>query len=54
MKTSKKSDVVDRYKEVDDSIDDLEDALKDANRESDRLFGADRIKFLQKEKTILN
>jgi hypothetical protein len=32
VKKTNKSDVVDRYKEIDDALDDLSDALSDANK----------------------
>ena len=50
---TKKSDVVDRYKEVDDAIDDLTDSIDDANKAADRLFGANKIKSLEKERDLL-
>ena len=53
-KLTKKSDVVDRYKEYDDSLDDLNDALDDANKKTDRLFGVNRIKSMQEESNLLN
>jgi hypothetical protein len=40
----KKTDVVDRYKEVDDAIDDITDAMEDASKAADRLWGESRIK----------
>ena len=52
----KKSDVVDRYKEISDAIDDNADAMNKASRAADRLYGSDRLakmrevnKLLQKE-----
>jgi tetrahydromethanopterin S-methyltransferase subunit G len=40
--------VVERYKEINDSLDDIEKNLKRINRESDKLFGAARLKQMDK------
>ena len=47
-KTTHKSDVVERYKEVNDSLENVADAIEDANREADKLWGPNRIKQMQK------
>jgi len=47
MDRTKRSDVVDRYKEINDSIDDLTDALEDANKQADRLYGANRLQKMK-------
>lgn len=44
----KESDVLDRYKEIDDALDDLQDTMEDVNKATDRLYGASRIKQMQK------
>ena len=44
----KKSDVVDRYKEVEDKLDDVRDAMDDASKSADRLWGASRVRQLQR------
>jgi hypothetical protein len=44
----KKSDVVERYKELDDALDDVADAMEDVNKQADRLYGANRINALKK------
>ena len=44
---TKKSDVVERYKEVNDQIDDMEDKLRKANREAEGLWGAARLKKMR-------
>lgn len=44
----KKVEVVDRYKEVEDKLDDVRDAMEDASKSADRLWGASRVKQLQK------
>lgn len=49
----KKSDTVERYKEVNDALDNVADALDDANKETDRLFGADRLKNIDKENKLI-
>ena len=51
---TKKSDVVDRYKEIDDQLDDINDELSRANKLTDRLFGAKRLQQMGKEISILN
>lgn len=55
-KHKKKTDVVDRYKEITDSLDNNTKAMEDASRAADRLYGQDRLskmreanKLLQKE-----
>lgn len=49
----KKSDVVERYKELNDTIDDLTDAINDASKASDRLYGRSRIQAIQQENDLL-
>lgn len=58
---TKKSDVVDRYKEIDDSIHDLTRSLDKGNKAADRMWGKSRIsamkannKMLQDEIGLLN
>lgn len=58
---TKKSDIVDRYKEIDDSIHDLTRALDKGNKAADRMWGKSRIsamkannKMLQDEIGLLN
>lgn len=51
---TKKSDVVDRYKEIDDQLDDINDELNRTNKLTDRLFGAKRLQQMDKEISILN
>lgn len=58
---TKKSDVVERYKEIEDKLDDVRNAMEDASRAADRLYGANRIKKmkdvskqLEKEVKLLN
>ncbi len=48
-----KSDVVKRYKEIDDSLDDLADSYERANREADKLFGVDKLEAIEKENELL-
>lgn len=47
--STKKSDVLDRYKEQDDILDDISDTLDDIAKASDRAFGANRLKLLDQE-----
>jgi hypothetical protein len=42
-----KSDVVKRYKEVDDNLSDVQDAMEDASRVADTLWGPSRIKKMR-------
>jgi hypothetical protein len=53
VKYTKKSDVVDRYKEQDDALDDIQETLEDINKESDRSYGAKRLKQMDKEQDAL-
>jgi hypothetical protein len=39
MKTTKKSDMVERYKEIADALDDVSDAMEEANAQTDRMYG---------------
>ena len=48
-----KSTVVERYKEIDDSLDDLADSYERANREADKLFGVDKLEAIEKENKLL-
>ena len=49
----KKSDVVDRYKEVTDSLDNNADAMEKASRAAERLYGRDRLANMQKANDLL-
>ena len=53
VKKTKKSDVVDRYKEVTDSLDENTRALDKANKKADQLYGPGRIKWLQKANELI-
>ena len=44
----KKSDMVDRYKEIDDKIDDTQKKMDDASKAADRLWGPARLAQMQK------
>ena len=44
----KKTDVVDRYKEIDDKLDDIADKMDDASKAADRLWGPARLKQMKK------
>ena len=50
---TKKTDVVERYKEVEDSIDDLNDTLEDINKQADRLYGASRLAQMKKANDLV-
>jgi hypothetical protein len=49
----KKSDVVERYKEINDQIEKLTDAIDDASKVADRLYGASRLKQMQKQNDLI-
>ena len=53
IETTKKEDVIDRYKELEDSLDDLTDALNDANKMEDRLWGQSRIDNIKQQNELL-
>jgi hypothetical protein len=44
----KKTDIVERYKELDDKLDDVSEKIDDASKASDRLWGANRVKAIQR------
>lgn len=48
-----KSDIVQRYKEIDDAIDDVTKSMDDASKAADRLYGNDRIKQMQKMNNLI-
>lgn len=50
---TKHSDIVDRYKEVEDSIDDIQNAMNDAAKAADRLYGSSRLKQMEKQNDLL-
>ena len=51
--TTKKSDTVERYREVEDAIDNVTDALTRAERATDRLWGKDKLAAMREENKIL-
>ncbi len=51
--TTKKSDTVERYREVSDAIDNVTDALTRAERATDRLWGKDKLNAMREENKIL-
>jgi chromosome segregation ATPase len=51
--TKKKSDVVDRYKEIDDKIDDIANSMNKASRAADRLWGSARLSQMTKVNAAL-
>jgi len=50
---TKKTDIVDRYKQIEDQIDDVSDALDDASKAADRLYGLDKIKKMREVNSLL-
>jgi len=53
IEKTKKSDIVERYKEINDQIDDAQEKMNDASRAADRLYGANRIKEMRKVSNAL-
>ena len=53
VKKTKRSDVVDRYKEITDQLDDVQDAASDTAKEMDRLYGANRLKAIDKQNSLI-
>jgi hypothetical protein len=49
----KKSDVVERYKEINDLIDDLADKMNDASKAANRLYGKGRLDLMKKNNELL-
>jgi hypothetical protein len=49
----KKKDVVERYKEVTDSLDNNTKAMEDASRAADRLYGKDRLAKMREANKLL-
>jgi hypothetical protein len=49
----KKSDVVKRYKEIDDSLEKVTDAMEDASKAADRLYGNSRLKQMEKQNSLI-
>ena len=49
----KKTDVVERYKEVNDQLDDVQNAFENASKAADRLYGQARINQMQEMNKIL-
>jgi hypothetical protein len=48
-----KSDIVERYKEVDDSLEKLADSAEDAAKAMDRLYGTSRLKQMEKQNDLI-
>ena len=49
----KKSDIVERYKEINDTIDDLTEKYDNASEAADRMYGNERIKQMEKVNKLL-
>ena len=50
---TKKHEVVERYKEVNDALDDLSDEYEKASRSADRLWGEHRLDALRKQNVLI-
>ena len=50
---TKKNEVVERYKEVNDALDDLSDEYEKASRSADRLWGEHRLDALRKQNALI-
>lgn len=53
IETTKKEDIIDRYKELNDILDDIADAYEDASKEADRLYGKARIDKIKQQNAYL-
>lgn len=53
MEYTKIEEVVDRYYEINNSIERMEDALNDAADAADRLYGKDRISAMERERDLM-
>ena len=53
MDTTKKTDMVTRYKEIDDALDDLSDAYDRASMAADRLWGENRLDALREQNNLI-
>lgn len=51
--TTKKTDIVERYKEINDQLDNVKDTAQDVNKETDRLYGADKIASMKKQNALI-
>lgn len=49
----KKSDIVERYKEINDQLEKRADALNDANKAMDRMYGTSRLQQMQKQNAVI-
>jgi hypothetical protein len=50
---TKKSDVVNRYEEIEDKLDDIKDAADRASSAMNRLYGADKLKAMREQNQYL-
>lgn len=50
---TKKNEVVERYKEINDALDDLADEYEKASRSADRLWGEHRLDALREQNTLI-
>lgn len=50
---TKKTDIVERYKEINDQLDNIKDATEDVSKETDRLYGADKISSMKKQNALI-
>lgn len=53
MDTTKQTDVVKRYKEIDDALDDLSDEYDRASKSADRLWGEHRLDALREQNSLI-
>ena len=53
MDTTKQTDVVKRYKEIDDALDDLSDEYDKASKSADRLWGEHRLDALREQNALI-
>lgn len=53
IQKTKQSEVVERYKEINDALDDLSDEYEKASRSADRLWGEHRLDALRKQNALI-
>ena len=51
--TVKKGDIVERYKEINDQIDNLKDEMSDLSKETDRLYGVNKLNAMKKQNALI-
>jgi hypothetical protein len=50
---TKKTDIVERYKEINDQLDNIKDTAEDVNKETDRLYGSAKLASMKKQNALI-